>query len=107
MVITKREDVTKQGGRIFQFEWEWERGGVGVGGLFEAGRLLTFSAFRMGACSRWALIWRLGAYSNKYGTSATQATIIQLSKALKFTVNLVSHMTSRHVSPHRNETRMI
>ena len=30
---------------------------VGLGGsLFEAGRLLTFSAFRMGAYSRWALI---------------------------------------------------
>ena len=30
---------------------------VGWGGrLFEAGRLLTFSAFRMGAYSRWALI---------------------------------------------------
>ena len=35
---------------------------MGWGGcLFEAGRLLTFSAFRMGANSR------LGAYSNKYG----------------------------------------
>ena len=36
--------------------------GVGWGGrLFEAGRLLTFSAFRMGAYSRWALIrgWAL------------------------------------------------
>ena len=33
------------------------RGGGGGGGrLFEAGRLLTFSAFRMGAYSRWALI---------------------------------------------------
>ena len=31
------------------------------GRLFEAGRLLTFSAFRMGANSR------MGAYSNKYG----------------------------------------
>ena len=31
-------------------------GGVGCGSLFEAGRLLTFSAFRMGAYSRWALI---------------------------------------------------
>ena len=31
--------------------------GLGRGGrLFEAGRLLTFSAFRMGAYSRWALI---------------------------------------------------
>ena len=40
-------------------------GGVGLvkggGCLFEAGRLLTFSAFRMGAYSRWALIrgWAL------------------------------------------------
>ena len=36
--------------------------GRGWGGrLFEAGRLLTFSAFRMGAYSRWALIrgWAL------------------------------------------------
>ena len=35
---------------------------VGKGGrLFEAGRLLTFSAFRMGAYLRWALIrgWAL------------------------------------------------
>ena len=40
----------------------WIRREVGWGGrLFEAGRLLTFSAFRMGAYSR------LGAYSNKYG----------------------------------------
>ena len=37
-------------------------GGGGWGGrLFEAGRLLTFSSFRMGAYSRWALIrgWAL------------------------------------------------
>ena len=35
---------------------------VGWGGrLFEAGRLLTFPAFRMGAYSRWAIIrgWEL------------------------------------------------
>ena len=31
------------------------RGGGG-GRLFEAGRLLSFSGFRMGAYSRWALI---------------------------------------------------
>ena len=40
----------------------WIGSGVGCGGrLFEAGRLLTFSAFRMGAYSRWALIrgWAL------------------------------------------------
>ena len=48
------------GGRFFEFEWEWKGGGVG-GRLFEAGRLLTFSALRMGAYSRWALIrdWAL------------------------------------------------
>ena len=36
-------------------------GGRWGGRLFEAGRLLTFSAFRMGAYSRWALIrgWAL------------------------------------------------
>ena len=34
---------------------------AGSGRLFEAGRLLPFFAFRMGAYSR------LGAYSNKYG----------------------------------------
>ena len=36
-------------------------GGGGGGRLFEAGRLLTFSAIRMGAYSRWALIrgWAL------------------------------------------------
>ena len=42
------------------------RGGLwGAGGrLFEAGRLLTFSASKKGANSR------LGAYSNKYGISS-------------------------------------
>ena len=87
MLITKREEVTKQGfckilwrklrprgslllefihsggwgggERLFEFDWEEEGGGR----LFEAGRLLTLSAFRMGAYSR------LGAYSNKYGNS--------------------------------------
>ena len=36
-------------------------GGGGGGRLFEAERLLTFSAFRMGTYSRWALIrdWAL------------------------------------------------
>ena len=41
---------------------EREVGWGGGGRLFEAGRLLTFSVFRMGANSR------LGAYSNKYGS---------------------------------------
>ena len=33
-----------------------EVGWGGGGRLFEAGRLLTFSAFRMAAYSRWALV---------------------------------------------------
>ena len=89
MQITKREEVTKQG--FCKILWRklhpresllldyylftqvggvgvsayriWVRLGEGGGGcLFEAGHLLTFSAFRMGVNSR------LGAYSNKYGT---------------------------------------
>ena len=94
MVITKREDVTKQGFckilwrnlrlrgslllKLIQFLGGGGKvGEVGVGALlslsgigrevgwggllFEAGRLLTFSAFRMGVYSRWALIrgWAL------------------------------------------------
>ena len=46
------------GWELIEFDWEGEGWGVC---LFEGGRLLTFSAFRMGANSR------LGAYSNKYG----------------------------------------
>ena len=76
MLITKREEVTKQNTlkktpssgksviRIYSLKWVrsgWALiwvwfGGGGGGRLFEAGRLLTFSAFRMGAYSRWALI---------------------------------------------------
>ena len=43
------------------------------GRLFEAGRLLTFSAFRMGAYSRWALIrgWAL-IRINKVSTRLTK-----------------------------------
>ena len=84
MIMTKREDVTKQGsckilkrklclwGSLFLVFIHFLGGRVGVvdylslsrsgrevgwgGRLFEAGHLLTFSAFRMGAYSRWALI---------------------------------------------------
>ena len=83
MLITKLEEVTKQGKilwrklrpqgksliRIYSLKWVWWGwaliwvwlGGRGGGRLFEAGRLLTFSAFRVGAYSRWALIrgWAL------------------------------------------------
>ena len=54
-------------------------GGGGGGRLFEAGRLLTYSAFRMGAYSRWALIrgWALirintvGCIYSLYGLSCS------------------------------------
>ena len=46
--------VTQVGGVAVGVRWQWVHG-VAVG-LFEAGRLLTFSAFRKGAYSRWALI---------------------------------------------------
>ena len=50
----------------------WIRREVGWGGrLFEAGRLLTFSAFRMGAYSKWALIrgWALIRINTVYNYS--------------------------------------
>ena len=39
----------------------------GGGRLFEAGCLLTFSAFRMGAYLRWVLIRGWAPIRNKYG----------------------------------------
>ena len=59
--------------------WEWALiwvwlGGGGDGRLFEAGRLLTFSAFRMGAYSGVGGNSRLGAYSNKYDILLTIPT---------------------------------
>ena len=74
MVTTKREDVTKQGfcdtlkktpslGKFLISTYSIFGGWEGNGGehLFKAGRLLTFSAFRMDVYSRWALIrgWAL------------------------------------------------
>ena len=91
VLVTKREDVTKQcfckilsrklrlrgslllvlipfWGVVWGRGWALIQVWVGVAGmwggggrLFERGRLLTFSAFRMGAYSRWALIrgWAL------------------------------------------------
>ena len=52
--------------------WVW-LGGRRGGRLFEAGRLLTFSAFRMGAYSRWALIrgWALIRINTVFKTIAT------------------------------------
>ena len=61
-------------------------GGVGGGRLFEGGRLLNFSAFRMGAYSRWALIrgWALirintvHTFSDKY--NVTGISVLNLVK---------------------------
>ena len=44
--------MTSWNSNLFEFEWE----GVGVGCLFEAWCLLTFSAFIMSAYLRWVLI---------------------------------------------------
>ena len=82
MVIAKREDLTKESffkilrrkrffsGKshiitylIFLVGRAGERGWGGAGRLFEAGRLTTLFAFRMGVNSS------LGAYSNNYGNS--------------------------------------
>ena len=58
-------------GREWALIWVWVRlrgrwGGGGGGCLFKAGHLLTCSAFRMGAYSRWALIqgWALIQINN-------------------------------------------
>ena len=47
------------------------------GRLFKAGCLSTFSAFRMGAYSRWALIrgWALNRINTVYKYIATKVTI--------------------------------
>ena len=53
-------------------------GGSGWGGrLFEAGRLLTFSAFSMGAYSRWALIrgWALIRIHTVYCTLIMETAV--------------------------------
>ena len=63
----------KGGGRLFEFELQGEGGGVGLGRLFEAGRLLNFSAFRMCVYSRWALIrgWALIRINTVYNIILT------------------------------------
>ena len=47
------------GGRLFEvgcLKSTFRRWGGGVGRLFETGRLLNFSTFRVGAYSRWVFI---------------------------------------------------
>ena len=61
------------GGRLFEvghLKVLFRGGVVGGGGrLFEAGRLLNFSTFRVGAYSRWALIrgWALNRINTVIG----------------------------------------
>ena len=69
---------------------------MGVGGkwggrLFEAGRLLTFSAFRMGAYSRWALIrgWALIRINTVF------TTYLQFLLLRKLNVSLVSTRSAK------------
>ena len=70
MLIIIREEVTRQGfckilwgklrargSLLLEFIHSSGWGGGGGGRLFEEGHLLTFSAFRMDAYSRWVLIW--------------------------------------------------
>ena len=65
------------------------RGGVvgGGGRLFEAGRLLNFSTFRVGAYSRWALIrgWAL----NRINTVSVQGAAMSLACWAGIPVHLV------------------
>ena len=69
------------GGRLFEvghLKVLFRGGVVGGGGrLFEAGRLLNFSTFRVGAYSRWALIrgWAL----NRINTVSVVATFLVVS----------------------------
>ena len=50
---------------------------MGWGGrLFEAGRLLTFSAFRMGAYIEVGANLRLGAYLNKINTVILCSSVV-------------------------------
>ena len=67
------------------------------GRLFEAGRLLTFSAFRMGAYSR------LGAYSNKYGT----CNIFLFCKPHGFSFRWSFSRPPSSPSPNREKTHCI
>ena len=101
MVITKLEDVTRQGsckilwrklrlrGSLllvliqfqFKFQSHFHSSGWGGGGrLFEAGCLLTFSAFRMGAYSRWALIrgWALIRINTVHPTSERSVLALEI-----------------------------
>ena len=63
---------------------------MGVGGkwggrLFEAGRLLTFSAFRMGAYSRWALIrgWALIRINTVAGKASLNTVKVRADQPFK------------------------
>ena len=85
MLITKREEVTKQGfckilwrkllpRESVLLEFIHSSGWGGGERLFEAGHLLTFSAFRM------------GAYSNKYGKRYKFYSVKACIKRKKFSL---------------------
>ena len=73
-----------------------ERGWGGGGHSFEAGRLLTFSAFRMGAYSRWALIrgWSLIRINTVYGHLFYELSRILMRKNVNSDVSKDSPTTT-------------
>ena len=76
-------------------------GGGGGGRLFEAGRLLTFPTYRVGAYSRWALIggWAL----NRINTVAIQYPLNGLTSMtyLHYSINKVQVHSMTHSCPNR------
>ena len=64
--------------------WEGEGHGVGVGTYFEPGHLRTFSAFRMGDYSWWALIrgWAL-IWINIYSTPTNLSYVLICIKEME------------------------
>ena len=63
------------------------------GRLFEAGRLLTFSAFRMGAYSRWALIrgWALIRINTVLYNRPNCNNVVIQSKLTEYTLAVTLH----------------
>ena len=87
-------------------------GGGGGGRLFEAGRLLTFSAFRMGAYSRWALIrgWaliRINTVSPSAKDSQPSNTLLAYFVRFNYKTDLIHNLTgSARIIPVFNYSHM-
>ena len=64
--------------------------------LIQGWALINFSAFRMGAYSRWALNSRLGAYSNKYSNHTHQIRLLLHGCAIL----LITHMITDQIGLH-------